>query len=361
MEDDLEADIRAAQASLVADAGDAAAAPSAGAPAPVAAAADASAPADQVSPKADDRARDETGKFKAKADEAKPAEQAKIAQPDGKAAAAAPVDPNAPKQPDITPPANWKGAGKVDWKRLPRAIQQEIAQDYTRTTDTEGKLQKLESAIGPERAQVLSATYGSVEQGLQNLFAVSDMATKNPQGFLLWFAQQRGINLAQMVGQAMQQPGGEQPQAQQADPLMQKVSQLEMMIQGFMQHQQQSATAPVLSEIERFSTDPANPYFNDVADDINTLLKGGRVPGNSPSEKLKNAYDMAVWAHPEIRKTLIESQRQSFADQQASVANNALNASSSISGSPAGAQIANQEPNETLEQTITRLVHASRS
>ena len=205
--------------------------------------------------------------------------------------------------------------------------------------------------------QVLAATYGSVEQAVQNLFAMSDMATKNPPGFILWFAQQRGINLAQMVGQTSQQQEGQQVQpnpAQQPDPIMQKVSQLETMIQGLLQQTQHASQAPILSEIDRFAADPAHPYWNDVQDDIKTLLQGGRVQGGSPSEKLQNAYDMAVWAHPEIRKTLIESQRQSFVSQQAEVASKALNASSSISGSPAGAKIANQEPDETLEQTIIR-------
>lgn len=355
-EDDLEADIRAAQEAV-------------GAPTLSPEAVSVEIPSTQIAepeaaPKPEgERARDETGKFKAKDAVEAPKADAPVTTEAPK-----PVDAAAPKVdavPDIAPPLNWKGAGKVDWKRLPKAIQQEITQDYTRSTETSAKLQKLETVIGGERGQQLSATYGSVEQGLQNLFAISDMATKNPQGFLLWFAQQRGVDLAQMVGQASQQQGG-QPQgshapAQQADPIAQRLSQLETMIQGFAQQTQQASQAPVLSEIDRFASDPAHPYWNDVQDDIKALLQGGRVQGSSPTEKLQNAYDMAVWAHPEIRKTLIESQQKNFVSQQAEVANNALNASSSISGSPAGAKIANQEPDETLEQTITRLVMASRS
>lgn len=346
--DDLESDIRAAQESV-------------GAVAPTPEAVFVEIPSTPIAepeaaPKPEgERARDETGKFKAKdAIEAPKADAAVTTE------APKPADVAAQKAetvPDIAPPLNWKGAGKVDWKRLPKAIQQEITQDYTRSTETQAKLQKLETVIGGERGQQLSATYGSVEQGLQNLFAISDMATKNPQGFLLWFAQQRGVNLAQMVGQASQQQEGQQQQpnpAQQADPIAQRLSQLETMIQGFAQQTQQASQAPVLSEIDRFASDPAHPYWNDVQDDIKALLQGGRVQGSSPTEKLQNAYDMAVWAHPEIRKTLIESQQKNFVSQQAEVAKQALNASSSISGSPAGAKIANQEPDETLEQTIIR-------
>ncbi len=361
MEDDLEADIRAAIESSSSDAASPASVAGAGSDGQSASSAPAapqSATAVTEAPKASEPVRGEDGKFKAK-DQAQPA----AAQAQPKAETTPATSGTEPAKTDpvkeaISPPANWKGAGKVEWNRLPKAVQQEISQDYARTTETQTKLSQLESAIGPERAQVLSATYGSVGQGLQNLFAISDLATKNPTGFVLWFAQQRGINLAQMVGQATEQ--GQQP-AQAPDPVMQRLSQLETFIQTNLQQQQQSATAPILSEIQRFSSDPANPWFNDVADDINALLKENRVKGASPSERLKNAYDMACWANPEVREKLIEDQKQQILGRQSEVAKNALNASSSISGSPAGAQIANQEPNETLEQTITRLVMASRS
>lgn len=355
-DDDLVADIRAAQESV--SGGSSSPGPEASAgggaqPTSPAVAPD-NAPAAPEFKTEGERARDETGKFKAK----EPITEAPKVEAAVKPAE--PVAPAAPAAPDIAPPKDWKGAGKVDWKRLPKAIQQEISQEFSRSTETSAKLQKLEGAIGVDRSQQLSATYGSVEQGLQNLFAISDMATKNPQGFLLWFAQQRGINLEQMFQSAQQQPG--QPaQAQQPDPIAQRMSQLETMIQGFMQQSQRASQAPVLSEIDRFASDPAHPYWNDVEPDIHALLQGKRVPGSSPSEKLQNAYDMAVWAHPEIRKTLIESQRQTFVSQQANVADKALNASSSISGSPAGANIATQEPNETLEQTIIRAQAMHRS
>lgn len=356
-DDDLVADIRAAQESV--SGGSSSPGPEASAgggaqPTSPAVAPD-NAPAAPEFKTEGERARDETGKFKAKDPAEAPKVEAKteVQKPADQAAAAAPT-------PDIAPPKDWKGAGKVDWKRLPKAIQQEISQEFSRSTETHAKLQKLEGAIGVDRSQQLSATYGSVEQGLQNLFAISDMATKNPQGFLLWFAQQRGINLEQMFQSGQQQPGQPAP-AQQPDPIAQRMSQLETMIQGFMQQSQQASQAPVLSEIDRFASDPAHPYWNDVQDDIKALLQGGRVQGSSPSEKLQNAYDMAVWAHPEIRKTLIESQRQTFVSQQANVADKALSASSSISGSPAGANIATQEPNETLEQTIIRAQAMHRS
>lgn len=352
--DDLEADIRAAMA------GDSAPAPAAVADAVIPATIPdtAPAPAAAEAPKTDDRPRDEHGKFAPKADA--PKVEAKAADPKTAPVAAQPATPVAQAlaavaaQP-ITAPQNWKGAGKVQWDKLPEAVRNEIKEDYTRFADKEARLGRLDAAIG-ERAPILAAQYGTVEQGLQNLFAISDLATKNPQGFVLWFCQQRGLNLAQMVGQP-QQPG-EQP-AQAPDPVMQELNALKTYVANMAQQQQQGALDPIIAEINRFASDPAHPYWNDVEAQVMANLKSGQVKGSSPSERLQNAYDMAIWAHPEIRTSLIDGQVQQRTTQQSQAAQQAINASVSVSGSPAGAKIASDEPDETLEQTLRRAQRAA--
>lgn len=359
MPDDLEADIRAAQEQVSGAASQSQTAPEASPGVEsTAQTTPAASPAIAETPKTEgERVRDESGRFAPKTD-AKTPEAPKPADAAIKTDAATPAAKPADTTPEIAPPLAWKGAGKVDWKRLPKAVQQEISQEFTRTTETSARLQKLESAIGPERIQLLSATYGSVEQGLQNLFAISDMATKNPTGFIQWFAQQRGINPETIFGQTQQQGGQHQMQptpAQQDDPIVKRLSQLETMIQTNLQQQQQGTQSQLMSDINAFAADPAHPYFNDVRTDMGILMKNGRATD------LKQAYDMAIWANPETRKSLIEEQRAKFVGEQASTVTQALNASSSISGSPAGAKIANQEPDETLEQTIIRAQQQFRS
>lgn len=345
--DDLGADIEAAIASA-----------EGGAPAP--AAPDVAAPDVAVEPVAsepapDGKARNPDGTFAPKAD-AKP-EPAQSAKTEG--AAPEPSSPQAPpaqekaQAPTIPAPQNWKGAGKVQWEKLPAAVRKEISDDYSRLNQTSAQLEKLNSAIGPDRAQALAATYGSVEQGLQNLFSISDMATKNPEGFVLWFMQQRGLNPAQMFGQHGAQ--GDQPTQQAPDPVMQRLGQLETMLQSFAQQQTQGATEAQQSLIDAFASDPSHPYFNDVRQDMAVLIQAGRA------KDLQQAYDMAVWAHPEIRTSLIESQVQAKTQQQAQAVSQALNASVSVSGSPAGAKVAQTEPVETLEETIRRAQRAHSS
>lgn len=344
--DDIGADIAAAMATV---AGGGSTAPADDAIAPPAPAAE-SAPA----PAADGPARDATGKFAPKADAPDAAKPAAPDKPADQAAAQAPAGTAAPadagKQ-TIAPPANWKGAGKVAWDKLPEPIRKELSEDYAQRDQMQARLGRLDAVLGP-REQVLAATYGSVEQGIQNLFAVSDMATKNPEGFVLWFAQQRGINLAQMVGQS----GAPVEQAAQApDPVMQRIGHLEGMLTNFVQQQQQGTQAQTQSEIERFASDPAHPYFNDVRADMGVLIQAGRV------KDMQQAYDMAVWAHPEIRQTLIDGQIQQKTAQQSQTAQQAQAAAVSISGSPAGARVASDEPDETLEQTLQRAQRQFRS
>ena len=304
-------------------------------------------------PAAEGRSRDEKGKFAPKTDDVpKPAAPDVLAVKAAVPAQSVAVAPSAATdKPAIAPPSNWKGAGKVAWDKLPDAIKRELNDDYSQRTQTEARLQSLDAVLGP-RAQVLAATYGSVEQGINNLFQISDMATKNPEGFLLWFAQQRGINLAQMVGQPQAQ--GYEP-AQAPDPVMQRMHHLEGMVQNFVQQQQQGTQAQTLTQIESFASDPAHPYFNDVRQDMGVLIQAGRA------KDMQQAYDMAVWAHPEIRQTLIDGQIQQKSAQQSHVAQQAQAAAISISGSPQGAKIASDEPDETLDEVLKRAQQQHRS
>lgn len=297
---------------------------------------------------ASELARDEAGRFKAKDETAAPA----APKTDAAASPVAATDPAAKpvgQQPtEIPPPPNWKGNGKINWAKLPAPIREEIANDYTRMAQTQARLESLETAIGPQRAQALAATYGSVEGAIKSLLAMSDMASQDAPGFVRWFAQQRGINLSQLTGQGDGQ--GEQP-TQEANPLAQEVSRLTAVVNNLTQQQQHGSQAQLRQEMEQFAADPAHPYFNDVRADMAALIGNGRA-GN-----LKEAYDKAVWANPETRASLITAERERLANEESARVTQARNASVSISGSPVGAKTAVEEPNEDLEGTLRRLVN----
>lgn len=298
-------------------------------------------------PADDGRARDETGKFVKQ--EAPPVaeDKQKSAAPET-GTAAQPQAASVPAVAAIPAPTNWKGAGKIEWANLPKDIQQQISEDYANVSKTQAELQQFKSAIDDGRAQVLAANYGSVSQGLQNLFALSDFASKNPTGFTLWFAQQRGIDLTQLVqgaGQGQQQQG----QADASHPLMARISQLETQLQQFSQQQTQSQSSVLQSEIDRFASDPAHPYFNDVRPEMAALMNQGSA------KTLGEAYEMAVWAKPNIRNSLLETERKKAFEANAAKVVQASNAAVSITGSPTGGKTPPaDEPETDLENLVRR-------
>ena len=75
--------------------------------------------------------------------------------------------------------------------------------------------------------------------------------------------------------------------------LQDKVHQLESMLNQRTQIEQEAQRTKVAKDVEAFAADPANPYFNEVADDIIPFLNAGA--------SLQDAYNKAVWANPVTR------------------------------------------------------------
>lgn len=283
-----------------------------------------------------ERARDDAGRFAAK-----PAETPVAVAP----VAVAPVAAAAAASVEVPAPAHWKGGGKVAWGTLPAEVRQHISDDYAQVTTTQAELTRLKTAIGPERAQVLAANYGSVEQGLQNILAGSDFANKNPQGFILWLAQRAGVDLTQLAGQG---PGDGSAAPEATNPLVQEVTQLRRDLQELRQSQTQ---APIQSQINAMAGDAANyPYFNDVRPTMAAIIQTGAA------KTLAEAYEQAVWARPDIRTSLIEMERKKSADAESAKVAKAQQAAVSITGSPRGAKALDEHLDEDLEATVRRNV-----
>lgn len=177
----------------------------------------AGAPASTASPAAE-RPRDPaTGRFINK--------DGSLAAPDAGAAAAA----QAPAAPAKKPmPKAWKQEYAPKWEALPPDIADFLAeQEAARERQVMEGVEKyrglsqyaegLRDVVAPHE-QALTQQYGSVAAGVKQLFAISNAAAQNPQEFIRWFAQQRGIDLASLVPQAGNQPGTPDPNAPQGQP-----------------------------------------------------------------------------------------------------------------------------------------------
>ncbi len=288
-----------------------------------------------------DRARDEQGRFRA---EDKPRETLKLKDPKEKQPAAlAPSGPEttgtkpaeevaapdgqaAPKAGDepIAPPAEWKGAGKVQWNKLPKAIQSELRETCEGLAQAREQMAPLEQAIAPHR-DTLVRDAGSVESGINQLMQFYNLFLTNPQGLIHHIARTRGIDLGAPQGQPPAQGGT--PQTPDINSTIAQA--VQQAIAPIQERFQQTETQQISQTIEAFRADPAHPYFNDVSVHMGHLIKAGAA------KDMQDAYDQAIWANPAIRTQLLAAQTEEAKTNQAAAADKARKAAAaSLRGSP---------------------------
>lgn len=125
--------------------------------------------------------------------------------------------------------------------------------------------------------------------------------------------------------------GYTQENAQANDPVMQKIQALEQQLhqrtaleQQQQQQQAQAREQQVISEVQKFAADPKNEFFGDVHPIMQSLLANGQA------NTLQDAYERAIWAHPDVRQLLQQRQQSEVQKKQADAQR--LNASQSIKG-----------------------------
>lgn len=304
---------------------------------------DAPTPSDQDKDKAaaDQRARDQAGRF-AKAD-AKPRQTLTLKKPNGadtaqRGDAAASVqaqgdEPAKDGQPvpqgeRIPPPVHWKGNEKIKWERLPRDVQAAFKADYERFGNEARTSAPVMAALEKSRELLLREGGGTMEGGVGKLLALSEWASTKPVEFVQTFIRQRGLSPAQVFGQGDAAPfnGQAAPQTQNSPD----VAALRQRLDAFENAQKRQSQSATLAHIETFANDPAHPFFADVADDIEKLLR------SDPTMGLDGAYDRAVWMNPTTRAQLIQQQNGGGASQenQQAVAAARRAKAAAISGSP---------------------------
>lgn len=294
-----------------------------------------------------ERERDEKGRF---AKSSEPGDT-KLSEPASPQAAAEPSASSA-----ITPPASWRAAAKAEFAKLPPVIQEEVLK---REKDIEAgnaqwqakaeRFNRLDAVLAPRRERFQLAGIDET-QAVQALFAAQDFLERNPVEGIRYLARQYGVNLAAFAGQT--------GQAVQEPPMHPVIQQLAAQVQTLQQalSQQQTAQAQAAqsqyaSEVEKFSSDPANLYFENVRGDMANLIRAGQA------SSLKDAYEKAIWAHPEIRPILLQQQVEERARQAQEAARakarDAKYAAGSVTGSPApGMSPANSGPAPTLRDEL---------
>lgn len=272
------------------------------------------------------RARDEDGKF-AKAEkeevaEAKPdtkpakkkAEKTESVEVHAESTVIQPVETNTEVKPatDIRAPSSWGAEGKAKFATLDPAIQKEVLkreEDFHRGIEQyktkAGFADNIYREIAPYEA-MLRSEGASPEAAVRHLFSAAyTLRTGTPQQKMQLIS-----SVAQMYGVEMPQGGEESNIDPTVYALQQQVQQLQTTLQQGQQQQETATTQTLSNEIEQFKADPQNIYFENVKQDMAALLQAGRATN------LKEAYDMATWARPDVREQMLAKQSRTAEEKR---------------------------------------------
>jgi hypothetical protein len=263
------------------------------------------------------------------------------------------VPGQAPPGAPLGPPPGWSVQSKAVFDKLPDPVKADIAKREAEVSQGFAKLAEYKP-LDPyvSMAQNQGTT---LPEALERYVAAENLLEQEPINGILWLCQRYNVHPALLL-QAIQGPAGgpQPPQASPLDPVFGqlqavngRLAQIEAEREQFLDHQ-------VLSQIEQFKADPANIYFENVRHDMGRRIKFADLNGEDLS--LRDAYNDACWAHPEIRPLLINQQVEAARQDATRRTQSERSAARSLPpGSPvAGGTLARDEPASTLRDEIVR-------
>ena len=246
------------------------------------------------------RSRDDSGRFAAKEAPAEVPEPL----PDTLPAVA-----EVPEVPAKRAPSSWKKETQAEWDKLPGHVQDDVLRresDFHKGIEgykqSAQRAQAYDNAIAPYQ-QTLQNLGVSPEAAIGELFKADHLLRNSaPHEKAAYFAQlarDYGVSL-----ENIQNPP-------QVDPAYQQVlNELNTLKRNEFQREQQrtqAETATLNSTIAKFSE--GKEHFDVVREDMAALLQAGRAPD------LEAAYDMAIWARPDLRSGLLQQQTRAVEEK----------------------------------------------
>jgi hypothetical protein len=286
-------------------------------------------PTTETAAETEARLRDERGRFTAKEEE-QAAQQAEQANQVATAVQAKKA------------PQSWRQEVKEHFNALPPEVQDEILRretDFNKGIQKYAEAAKFAESVKPVFDQwmpYITQLGATPEQAFQALIqAEYTLRTGSPAQKQAAFAK-----LAQDYGLSMP----DQAEAGQLDPNLQhalsRVQQLEAYIQRTEYDKQQEAArqqeaemAELQKQVEQFASGADAPHFDSVREDMSRLLQAGYATD------LKDAYEKACWARPDIRASLLQAEETKRIQEKAELATKAKAKAVSVTGSPSGAAV----------------------
>jgi hypothetical protein len=223
----------------------------------------------------------------------------------------------------------WLGHTKELEGEFTRKAQEHA--EYRKFTDTVREL------FSPEQRTLLQRHGANEAQAIQHWAQLDTYARRDPAGYAKWFMQQTGLTPQQLfpeLGQGQPNGQGNSADAEWMDPeiikLREELGPLKSQLaqyQAQIQRQAQAAQAQqqaqaeetqrtIVRTIQQFAESkddagaPLYPYFSQVEDRMSWELSNNpeiKAIGD-PQEMLKAAYDLAVWANPGTRQSMLDAQ-----------------------------------------------------
>lgn len=300
--------------------------------------------------------RDESGRFKAKAEEG--------IQPGPK---------SGPKQPGERAPASWRPDVREHWGQLPETVRQEIHRrevEVQRTLQESAEARKNYDAVmrtvAPYEAFIRAEGSNPI-QAIDNLMATAAKLRTGtaPElasmvaGIVNQFGVGRfGNGFIQALDSALagQTPAVDPQQAAMEQVLNQRLAPVQQMLTQFQQAQlaqQQKVAQDAQSEVERF-LDRAE-FGNDVREDMADLMETASRRGQNLT--LEDAYKKACLLNDRVRTVLQGRLQAQGAQQTTQAAQRARSAAVSVSGAaPKGAL---QQPTTDVRSAIEAAIMQS--
>lgn len=280
--------------------------------------------------------------------EEKPADQASPqAQQDDKPAA------EQPTQPADAAPSSWKPDVASKWADLPAEVKAEIQR---RETEYHKGIEQYKpyAQLGQEYERVVGPNVDMIKQsGVQPAQALEYLF--NAHRTLTYGTPDQKREAIARIARDCQIDLKDLAPAAPIDPQIQRLMQERQQLQQFQHETLQQQNQAVLSQIQEFAQAPGHEHFEVVKQDMSMMLQSGMA------QSLQEAYDKAVWARADLRKSLVEQQRteaEKQATEQARKAR-AKSAAGSVKGSApssSGALPANASLEDTVAAAMDGLI-----
>lgn len=252
-------------------------------------------------------------------------------------------------------PVSWSPAVREHWEKLPADVkaqitkrEQEIQQTLGETTRARRFTEAWEQMLGPYEP-LMAAQGANTYQGVQRLLQIgAGLSMGNPvqkADIITKLIQQYQVDLHTLDEMLAGQYQGADPQVERMlqerlAPIQQELNQYRQQTQQT-QNQTREQTA---SEIQAFSSDPKNEFFEDVRNEMADLME--IAARNQRSMSLQEAYDRACQMNPEIRSILEQRSKSQAASKRSKAVLRKKKAASSVRGRPGGVEEGDTQPED---------------